>query len=157
MKRNNWKTYAFWLLLTEAVGGAAALLTRRGMEAYKDLAHKPPLTPPAVVFPIAWSILYALMGVGAARIDLQDHSDQRRALTLYWVQLAANFLWSILFFGAQAYGAAFFWLLLLWGLILAMILAFRPIERTAALLQIPYLLWVAFAGYLNGGVWLLNR
>ena len=157
MNRKNWKTHAFWLLLTEAVGGAAALLTRRGMEDYKSSVLKPPLSPPAVVFPIVWAILYALMGVGAARVDLREHPDQRRALTLYWVQLGANFLWSILFFGAEAFGAAFIWLLLLWVLILLMILAFRPIDKTAANLQIPYLLWVAFAGYLNAGVWLLNR
>ena len=72
------------------------------------------------------------------------------------MQLAVNFFWSLIFFNAQAYGAAFIWLLLLWVLIVAVIWLFSRVDRTAALLQIPYLLWVTFAAYLNYSVWQLN-
>ena len=68
-----------------------------------------------------------------------------------------NFFWSIIFFNLQAFGFALLWLLVLWGLILLMILSFRKTDAPAAWLQVPYLLWVTFAAYLNFGVWMLNR
>ena len=158
MKRNAWKPYVFWILFTEAVGALAGWLTRDGTKAYTELITKPPLSPPALTFPIVWSILYAVMGISAARIWLADgHPEQKRSLILYLLQLVFNFFWSIIFFGFGNYGLAFFWLLALWVLILLMILSFRRVDKAAALLQIPYLLWVAFAGYLNYGVWMLNR
>ena len=158
MKQNNWKAYAFWIVLTEAVGALAGLLTRDGTKLYATSILKPPLSPPALVFPIAWAILYALMGIGAARVYLTPASGVRtRGLRLFLIQLAFNFLWSILFFNFQAFGLAFIWLVILWALILMMTFTFRKTDRLAALLQIPYLLWVLFAGYLNFGVWLLNR
>ena len=119
---------------------------------------KPPLSPPALVFPIVWTILYALMGIGAARIWLLPASRERTvSLRLFLIQLAVNFFWSIIFFNLQAFLFAFLWLVLLWILIVWMTLSFRELDRPAALLQLPYLLWVAFAGYLNFGVWMLNR
>lgn len=157
MKKETFKTYAFWIVLAEAVGGLSALLTRGGIAAYTAFAEKPPLTPPAVVFPIVWGILFALMGIGAARIALTPAARERsRSFALFFAQLGFNFLWSILFFNLAAYGAAFFWLIALFLLIGAMLLAFRRVDRPAALLQLPYLLWVGFAGYLNFGVWMLN-
>ena len=97
------------------------------------------------------------MGIGAARVSLTVKSDQRSvALNLFIVQLVVNFFWSLIFFNAQAFGFAFLWLLLLWLLVLWMIMAFRLVDRQAAWLQLPYLLWVTFAGYLNYGVWQLN-
>ena len=124
---------------------------------HADTIIKPPLSPPAILFPIVWSVLYALMGIGAARISLCPPSAQRkRALYLYAAQLAFNFFWSIIFFRFQAFGFALIWLLILWALILWMILAFRKLDTLAGGLQIPYLLWVSFAGYLNAGVLLLN-
>lgn len=158
MKKHNWKTYAFWILFTEAVGGLSGWLTRDSTELYRMTIAKPPLSPPGIVFPIVWGILFALMGVGAARIYLSPASAARsRGLLLFLVQLAVNFFWSIIFFNLQAFGFAFLWLLLLWVLILWMILSFRKVDKAAAWLQIPYLLWVTFAAYLNLGVWLLNR
>jgi len=119
--------------------------------------EKPPLLPPAILFPIVWVILFALMGIGAARIYLAPPSEARsRGLLIFLAQLAVNFFWSIIFFNLQAYGFALLWLLFLWLLILWMILTFRKVDRIAALLQVPYLLWVTFAAYLNLGVWLLN-
>lgn len=155
MKKGGWKTYAGYILLTEAVGALAGWLTRDGVAAYSAL-EKPPLTPPEIVFPIVWGILFLLMGVSAARISLSGQLDHGRPLLLFFAQLAFNFVWSLLFFNLQAFGLAFFWLILLWVLILLMILSFSRIDRTAALLQIPYLLWVTFAGYLNFAVWMLN-
>lgn len=157
MKQKQWKTYAFWILLAEAVGGLSGWLTREGTRLYSTAMEKPPLSPPAILFPIVWVILFALMGIGAARIYLSPPSEARsQGLPIFVAQLAVNFFWSILFFNLQAYGFALLWLLFLWLLILWMILTFRKADRAAALLQIPYLLWVTFAAYLNLGVWLLN-
>lgn len=158
MKKGKWKNYLFYILFTEAVGLIGGLLIREGTKIYSETISKPPLSPPAVVFPIAWTVLYALMGISAARISLSEPSAQRkRALYVYFIQLGFNFFWSIIFFNFQAFSVAFFWLLALWGLILAMIVQFKRIDRAAAFLQIPYLVWVTFAGYLNLGVWLLNK
>lgn len=145
-------------MLTEAVGLLAGVLTREGTRLYSETITKPPLSPPALLFPIVWTLLYALMGISAARISLAEATArQKRARYLYFAQLAFNFFWSIIFFHFQSFGIAFFWLLALWALILWMILAFRKIEPLAGYLQIPYLVWVSFAGYLNLGVWLLNK
>lgn len=157
LKRQVWKPYLFWILATEAVGALAALLTQEAVKLYGGTIRTPPLAPPASVFPIVWTILYALMGVSAARIWLLPGSAGRRsALRLYLIQLAVNFFWSIWFFNLQAFGFAFFWLILLCALIVRMILAFKELEAPAGWLQLPYLVWIFFAGYLNYGVWMLN-
>ena len=157
MKHHTWKTYAARILLAEAVGGLSGWLTRDGAKAYSQSIIQPPLSPPAMVFPIVWGILFALMGIGAARIYLAPPSRERtNSLRIFLLQLAFNFFWSILFFNLQAFGAALVWLLILWGLIVWMIVAFRKVDPLAAWMQIPYLLWVTFAAYLNYGVWMLN-
>lgn len=157
-KKTAWKIYALWILATEAVGFLAGWLTREGSAVYNAAVAKPPLSPPGIVSPIVWGILYALMGIGAARIYLAPASESRtRSLILYLVQLGFNFFWSIIFFNLQAFGFAFLWILVLWGLILWMILSFRQVDPLAAWLQIPYFLWVTFAAYLNLAVWMLNR
>ena len=149
--------YLPWILAVEAAGVLSGLLSRQVMQMYAEMIQKPPLSPPAILFPLVWTILYALMGIGAARIAASADGDLRsRALNVFVVQLVVNFFWSLIFFNAQAYGFALVWLLLLWVLIIAMILLFWPVDRLAALLQIPYLLWVTFAAYLNYGVWRLN-
>ena len=153
--RKYWIELAF-ILLTLAVGGLSALFVSRGMPPY-EAAAKPPLTPPSLAFPIVWSLLYLLMGYGAARVWLSGRPGRTAAITAFGVQLALNFFWSLWFFGLQWRLFAFVWLLLLIAAILWMIRAFAPLDRTAARLQIPYLLWVCFAAYLNLGVWLLNR
>ncbi len=154
----SWKPYVFWILLAEAAGALSGWLSREGSEVFSQTVTQPPLSPPAILFPIVWTILYALMGIGAARISLAPPSPQRsRGLNLFVIQLVVNFFWSLIFFNAQAYGFAFLWLLLLWVLVLRMILAFRQVDPLAAWLQIPYLLWLTFAAYLSFGVWYLNR
>ena len=128
------------------------------MELYKTQVIKPPLSPPALVFPIVWAILYALMGIGIARVVLSARSEERSdAIQVYLLQLAINFTWSIFFFHLRSYGGALLVLLFLLALIIWMILRFRRVDRPAARLQIPYVVWVSFAAYLNAGVWLLNR
>lgn len=158
MKKTAWKTYAIWILLTEAVGALSGWLTREGSKIYQTTIQQPPLSPPGIVFPIVWGILFALMGIGAARIYMAPPSLTRtRGLRLFFLQLFFNFFWSIIFFNLQAFGFALLWLLVLWILILLMILTFRKTDPLAAWLQLPYLLWVTFAAYLNFGVWILNR
>lgn len=158
MKHRRVWTYLFWILLTEAVGAVAAWLTRDGMDFYKMQVVKPALSPPPIVFPIVWGVLYALMGIGMARIVLSGRSDERNdAIQVYLIQLAINFTWSIFFFMLRTYGGALLLLILLLGLVIWMILRFRRVDLPAARMQIPYVLWTAFAAYLNAGVWLLNR
>lgn len=157
MKKQAWKTYVFWIVLAEAVGALAGWLTRGGAELYRRGITRPPLSPPGIVFPIVWVVLYALMGVGAARVRLTPPSRERtRALEVFLLQLAVNFLWPILFFGLQSFGLALLWLAALWGLVLWMMSAFSQVDLPAARLQFPYFLWVTFAAYLNFGVWRLN-
>ena len=158
MERSKWKTYAFWLLVTEGIGALSGFLTREGSKLYTATVTKPPLSPPPWVFPVVWGILFALMAVGAARVDLSSPSEERSAaLRLYWVQLAVNFFWSILFFNLRAWLFSLLWLVLLWVLVLRLVRSFGKVDALAGRLQIPYLLWVSFAAYLNVGVWALNR
>ena len=158
MKKKNLKNYAFWIGLFEAVGLLSGFISREGTAQYAQMADKPALAPPGWVFPVVWSFLYALMGIGAAKIWAAPKSQARsRGLNLFISQLIVNFFWSPIFFNARAYGLAFAWLLLLWGLAFRMIQTFRKADPLAARLQLPYLLWLTFAAYLNFGVWYLNR
>ncbi|MBQ8768808.1 MAG: tryptophan-rich sensory protein [Oscillospiraceae bacterium] len=157
MNFKKWKPYIFWILLAEGVGLLAGLLTREATMIYANTIQKPPLSPPAIVFPVVWTILYALMGIGAARVATSpNRTDEDIALNLFIIQLIVNFFWSFFFFNAQAFGFAAIWLILLWVLVLLMIIAFWKVDRLAAWLQIPYLIWLTFAAYLNFGVYLLN-
>ena len=157
MRKQGWKNMAFWIILTEAVGAFSGWLSRGGAELYAQQINKPPLSPPGIVFPIVWAVLYALMGYSASVIDRGPTSEARtRGMVLYLVQLGFNFFWSLIFFNGQWYGFAFLWLVALWVLVFAMIRRFRQVDATAAKLQWPYLVWLTFAGYLNLGVWFLN-
>ncbi len=146
-----YKEYIIQIVIALAAGGLSAFITRDSFSFYETI-KQPPLSPPSIVFPVVWSILFTLMGVSAGRV-------KRKVGTIpfvYRLQLAVNFLWSIIFFNMQAFGFAFIWLLLLWVLILIMIVEFYRIDKLAAYLQIPYLLWVTFAGYLTFMIWILN-
>ena len=158
MNKKPWKQYLLWILLAEGTGALSGWLTRTAMMSFEETVRQPPLSPPSILFPIVWTVLYALMGIGAARISLSgDSPEQKKGLNLFVVQLVINFFWSLIFFNAQRYGFAFVWLLLLWALVLAMILQFRRVDPLAARLQLPYLIWLTFAAYLNLGIWYLNR
>lgn len=144
------------IAIPEVVGALAGLLTRGGVEAFQQLPQ-PALTPPAIVFPIVWTILYALMGISLARIWLAPESPERtRGLSLFLYQLIFNFFWSFFFFNMQAFGFSLLWIIVLWVLIGLMSLSFYKTDRLAAWLQVPYFLWVTFATYLNYMVWQLN-
>ena len=157
MNLKKWKPYIISIAIAVGVGALSGLLSMSGMEAYGEIAIKPTLTPPGWLFPVVWTVLYTLMGISAARVWLTTDSTQRsRGLNIYVAQLVVNFFWSLIFFNAQAFGFAVLWLILLWILVLLMILQFYKVDRFAALLQIPYLIWLTFALYLNIGVWVLN-
>lgn len=143
------------LLVSLGVGGLSAIFTMGSMDIYKSLVQ-PPLAPPSWLFPIVWTILFILMGISAYMIYMSSSNDKNSALTLYAIQLIFNFLWSIIFFNLEAYLFAFIWLILLFLLILAMVIYFYRIDKIAGILQLPYLLWVCFAGYLNFMIYLLN-
>lgn len=151
-----WIRFLLFPAVALAAGGISGWLTREAMQTSYEAVKKSPLTPPGIVFPIVWSILYVLMGIGMALVWGEEKEQKKQALGLWSVQLAMNFGWSLIFFNAQNYLLALVWLIVLWLLILAMTLVFYRIRRAAAFLQIPYLIWVAFAGYLNFVIWQLN-
>lgn len=151
------KPYIISVIIALAVGGVSALLTKNNMNIFEKI-NMPPLSPPSVVFPIVWAVLYILMGISSAIIykNGTDREEVQSALKVYALQLAVNFFWSLIFFNMQAYLFAFIWLILLWVLVIAMIVKFKKISPVAAWLQIPYLLWITFAGYLSLMIYLLN-
>ena len=158
MKKQTVLPYIFWIGLAEGVGLLSGMLSRSATSTFGETVIQPPLSPPTIVFPIVWTVLYAFMGVGAARVSLAPESQARsRGLNLFVTQLIVNFFWPLIFFNAGAYGFAFLWLLLLLASVILMTLEFRKTDPLAAALQIPYLLWLLFAAYLNFGVWRLNR
>ena len=153
------KPFIISVLIALGVGGLSAFFTRNSMDIYGTI-NTPPLSPPSILFPIVWTILFALMGISAAMIytnTTADEDSKDSALYTYGLSLVVNFFWSIIFFNFKAYFFAFIWLLLLLFLIVRTIIKYYKINPTAAYLQIPYLLWVTFAAYLNFGVWRLNR
>ena len=155
---NKTMTYIAAILLTELSGFVVGMLTREGTRIYADTIRKPPLSPPGIVFPIAWTVLYALMGIGLARVLLCEGSSVRTiGIVLYVVQLVLNLAWCFIFFGAQNFGAALAELLCMVAAVIAMCVFFWKADRTAMRLQIPYLCWLCFATYLNAGVFILNR
>ena len=152
------KPYVISVAIALGVGGLSALLTRGNMDVYMQI-NRPPLSPPSWLFGIVWGILFVLMGISATLVYNQNYAEPqktREALFVYGLQLAVNLFWSIIFFNLQAYWFAFFWLLFLWVLILRMIAKFYAVSSVAAYLQIPYLLWVTFAGYLTLAIAILN-
>lgn len=153
----NFKTLAVCILIPLAVGLLSAFFTRGNMMLFDEIV-KPPLVPPAWVFPVVWSILYVLMGI-ASYIVYQSDAPQdeiKKALTVYAAQLVVNFFWSIIFFNLRAFLFAFYWLLLLWVLVVATTTMFWQINKTAGMLLLPYLAWVTFAGYLTYAIFVLN-
>lgn len=145
------------LALPLLTGGFAALISRSKMGLF-DTVAKPPLSPPAWLFPVAWTVLYVLMGVASYRVFTAraGSAEKNRALLFYGIQLAFNFFWTLIFFNLGAYWFAFVWLAALLALIAVTTVKFYGIDRPAAYLMLPYLLWVTFAGYLNLGIALLN-
>lgn len=155
MKKIKNKSALIISILIPLAAGALSALFSGNMAAYSAL-NKPPFSPPSLVFPIVWTILYILMGVSSYIIFMSDSPDRSKALKIYGLQLFFNFCWSIIFFGLSWYLFAFFWLVVLIILIYSMIKQFFSINPTSAYLLMPYLLWCVFAAYLNLSIYLLN-
>ena len=155
-KKRDILRYAGYIAGTLAAGGLSALLSRGGMEVFAHL-KKPSFAPPGWVFPAAWTFLYILMAISAAMIAGERTKNSRDALFTYWAQLFVNFWWSIIFFAWGLRLTAFFWLLLLLILAAAMAIRFGNIRPVAGKLNIPYLVWLVFAGVLNISVYILNK
>jgi translocator protein len=155
--KRNLIALALSILIAEGTGFLSGFLARSGPDFYESL-KRPAFSPPGWVFPVVWTILYLLMAIAAYRIWLKGKSgeDVKKALTLYAVQLFFNFLWSIIFFRFQLFGLAFLELLILLVFILLTTFEFYKIDKKAAYLMVPYILWVSFAGVLNYVIWRLN-
>ena len=155
---NKIKPYVISIIIPLAVGGLSAVLTMGNMDIYNEV-KTPPLSPPSILFPNVWTGLYLLMGISAVIVYKRQSSDPKEAasgIKAYAISLFFNFLWSILFFNFKWFGFAFFWLLALLFFIIKTIVSYYKVSKIAAYLQIPYAIWVAFAGYLNFGIWMLN-
>ncbi len=151
----NFKKLLMYLGITLGVGALAAFFTMNSMDIYSQI-EKPMFSPPSIVFPIAWSILYTLMAISAYIVFQSDCNNKSEALTSYYIQLGVNFVWPLLFFNLQAFFISFLWLILLVVLVILMILQFYKCKPLSAYLQIPYLLWLLFATYLNFSIFIMN-
>jgi len=146
-RKPGWGTLAVILLVTLGGGAAVGLLTSGDMSVYGQLV-KPSFAPPPWLFPVAWSLLYACMSV-ALWLVLRTDGAVIGTLAVYFVQLAVNFIWPVIFFVQKAYGLAFWWLALLWMLVIWLIIRVFPTSKAAGWLLVPYAAWVTFAGVLN--------
>lgn len=157
----------FWRVVLAAfiplvAGFLISLLTRNAQESFGRL-NQPPFAPPAWLFPVAWTILYFLMGIASYLIYMSGRlgtkNDQKYAKTsliIYSVQLVFNLVWSPIFFNLEWYWFAFGWLVVMWILIVILIIRAKKQSTGAFFCLLPYLLWVTFAGYLNCAIAILN-
>lgn len=155
MNKNGTKKLTASIAIGLGTGLLSVLLTLGNFKAYSALLQPP--MPPEWLFPIVGGILYILMGVSAYLVYECDTEEKYIGLAVYVLQLIFNFLWLIIFFNIRNLLFAFVWLVFLWVLVLAMSISFYKVNKTAGLLQIPYLLWVTFAGYLNIALYILNK
>ncbi len=153
--KNPTKTYLISIGIALAAGIISALVSMGKMEEYAAL-RQPPLSPPGWIFPVVWTILFVLMGISAARVYLNSPEDWPPALTTYAVQLVLNMLWTPLYFALNLRLAAFVLLVILLIAVIIMTVQFYNVDKKAAYLQIPYIVWLVFAGYLNLATYLLN-
>ena len=142
------------ILLPVLVGALVGIITSGSMD--YNMLQKPPLAPPGTVFPIVWTILYILMGISYGILKVNNQTNEEIDW-IYYIQLVINALWSIIFFNFKWRLFAFVWIILLAVAIISMIRKFFGKNKIAGLLQIPYILWVIFATYLNFGFYILNR
>jgi len=150
-------TFVVCLAIPLAVGSIAGIATADAIKSWYAGLAKPAFNPPGSLFGPVWTLLYILMGISLFLIWRAPRGMARtRALWVFAIQLALNFAWSFLFFSFHQIGWAFAEILLIWIAVLTMILLFARVNKTAALIQIPYILWVSFASVLNGTVWWIN-
>lgn len=154
----DFKKLAASCAISLGAGALSGLITMSGMDSFNK-ANKPPLTPPSWLFPVVWTVLFLLMGISAYIVYTNGYAsteNKNAALRIYGAQLAVNFLWPVLFFNLSAYLLSFVWIILLLVLIIIMARKFYSISPIAGNLQIPYIIWTAFATYLTFGAMVLN-
>ena len=147
------KIYIKSILVPVIIGGIVGLIISGSMD--YDVLEKPFLSPPGIVFPIVWTILYILMGISFAILKTNNLNDENTD-SIYYLQLFFNALWPIIFFVLKWRLFAFIWIIILLILVAFMIKTFYERNKLAGLLQIPYLVWLIFASYLNIATYLLN-
>jgi translocator protein len=148
---------AIFLLIPILIGVTAGFATSSSVSSWYVELNKPFFNPPNWLFGPVWTVLYLLMGISSWLVYRSPAGASRTlSLDIYGFMLFLNFIWSFLFFGFRLPGAAFVEIILLWLIIVIMIIQFYRVHRLAALLQIPYLLWISFASLLNGSIWYLN-
>ncbi len=147
-KRIAWLPYLVFIGASLLVGGAAGLLSMEGIQAYMA-SPKPALVPPAWVFPVVWTTLYVLMGISAALVYRTPPVGGKKELFPFYLQLFLNFFWPLLFFEFGLEIAAFVLILCLLATVIWMCVAFFTVRPVAGWLQLPYVLWLCFAAYLN--------
>ena len=140
------KIYVKSILIPVFIGGIVGLIISGSID-YNSL-QKPFLAPPSILFPIVWTILYILMGVSYGILESKSLIEPKTKF-IYYLQLFVNATWSIIFFTLKWRLFAFIWIILLDLLVIIMIIEFYKKNKIAGLIQIPYLLWVLFASYLN--------
>lgn len=153
--KSSTRSLILFIAVPLVLGALSSFLSMGSMDVYASF-QRPPLSPPGYLFPIVWTILYIAMGISSWLIYRSHNSHSSQALAIYGIQLAMNLLWPVLFFQFHLYFFSFIWLVLLLYVILLMLFSFYPISPSAACLQVPYLIWTIFAGYLNLGIFLLN-
>lgn len=146
------KKIAIYILVPLIIGFIGYLLGGK-TEIYSSI-NKPSFAPPSFIFPIFWTMIYILLGIGAYIIS--NFKDNTKALTIYYIGLFINALWSLFFFRLNLFLFSAFWILLLLFIIAYMFILFIKINKTAAYLQIPYILWLIFAFILNYAIYILN-
>ena len=148
---------ALFVALCLAIGALCAAVTETSVRTWYEELSKPSFNPPNELFGPIWTVLYIMMGVAAWRVWRgADRETVRGPLTLFALQLALNLGWSVVFFGLQKIGAAVATIFVLDVAVAVTTLAFRPVDRLAGLLMLPYLAWVAYATVLNIALWRLN-
>ena len=148
------KIYAKTILVPGIVGGIVGFIISKSID-YNNL-QKPFLAPPSIAFPIVWTILYILMGISYGILKSKKLTSKEIDV-IYYLQLGFNAIWSIFFFSLKWRLFAFLWIIILAILIIIMIKKFYEKDKLSGLLQIPYLIWVLFASYLNISIYILNR
>ena len=149
----NWKKLIVIILLTFLIGTFFSWFIIKNFNSFENLNK--PFNIPSFIFPLVWTILYFLMGISYYLIDTNS-SDNKDEKYIYWLQLIINSIWPLLFFGFDLLLLSFIWIIILIIMVLIMIIKFYKINKTASLIQIPYLLWIIFAAYLNFSIYILN-
>ncbi len=155
MKKVKLTELLIFIFSTELIGVLSGIIAGNSFSLYPQF-EKPPLSPPAWVFPLAWAVLYALMGASAYIVYYSDKENRKQNMILYFLQLAVNFLWSILFFRFHLIGISALVIFILLILVIKMAVQFGKSNKSAGYINIPYILWLVFALYLNIGILIIN-